>query len=200
MKPPYQNAQFLKSITHIRQAPFSLAEVAFSGRSNCGKSSLINVLTNQKKIAKVSKLPGRTREINFFTLGDDKYLVDLPGYGYAKVAQQMRANWQDLIESYLNHRKELKMLFILMDSRHPLTTLDQVQIDFCVKKQIEFSILATKSDQINQSAKHKTIGLIKDFLIRKYKLELESIWLTSAFKKTGFDPVLDKLDQVLRVN
>ena len=197
MNSPYKNAFFLKSITSIRQAPFSSGEVAFVGRSNCGKSSLINVVTEQNKIAKVSKSPGRTRQINFFALGkygEDKFLVDLPGYGYAKVSEKMQKSWQGLIESYLSQRSELGMVFILMDARHILSKLDQVMIDFCFKQGIDFGLVSTKADKLKQAEKHQIKPTIQSYLKQNYRLDFDKIYLTSSFKKTGFEPLIEQLD------
>src|SRR3990167_7795714 len=128
---PYKHATFLKSAAQMHQLPEDKGiEVAFVGRSNAGKSSALNTLTAQKKLARTSKTPGRTQLINLFVLDDERRLVDLPGYGYAKVSETTRLQWQRLLAEYLQKRTALKGLIILMDSRHPLTVLDEQLIDF----------------------------------------------------------------------
>ena len=135
--PLFQNAAFHISAHHLRDLPpASGIEVAFAGRSNAGKSSALNTLANHNRLAFVSKQPGRTQLINFFTLGNDRHLVDLPGYGYAKVPEALRAHWQNVLSRYLSERTSLIGLVLVMDSRHPLTPLDRQMLDwFCPKRQ-----------------------------------------------------------------
>jgi GTP-binding protein len=128
--PLFQNATFYISAHHLRDLPDPVGiEVAFAGRSNAGKSSALNTLANHNRLAYVSKQPGRTQLINFFSLGNERFLVDLPGYGYAKVPASMRAHWQMTLSKYLSQRSTLYGLVLVMDCRHPLTPLDRQMLD-----------------------------------------------------------------------
>ena len=132
MNPLYQKASYLASATRLVNAPADQGlEVAFAGRSNAGKSSAINTITHQKNLARVSKTPGRTQLLNFFRLDDERRLVDLPGYGYAKVPDSIHQSWGAMIESYLSRREALQGVFLIMDIRHPLTEFDDRMIDWC---------------------------------------------------------------------
>ena len=126
-------------------------EVAFAGRSNVGKSSAINCIMNRRKLARTSKTPGRTQQINFFELSDSARIVDLPGYGFAKVPLKVRQQWEDAIMDYLANRESLVGLILLMDSRHPLTELDQQMIAWCKKNAIRTHLLLTKSDKLSRN-------------------------------------------------
>jgi GTP-binding protein len=185
--PIFQNATFFISAHHLRDLPpASGIEVAFAGRSNAGKSSALNTLANHNRLAYVSKQPGRTQLINFFTLGNDKHLVDLPGYGYAKVPEAMRAHWQTVLSRYLSERTSLSGLVLVMDSRHPLTPLDRQMLDWFSPSGKPVHVLLTKSDKLSRNDANQT--LIK---IRK---ELTSTWgenitvqLFSSLKKQGVE-------------
>lgn len=185
--PVFQNARFHLSAHHLRDLPpASGIEVAFAGRSNAGKSSALNTLANHNRLAFVSKQPGRTQLINFFTLGDDKHLVDLPGYGYAKVPEAMRMHWQNVLSRYLSERQSLSGLVLVMDSRHPLTPLDRQMLDWFCPSGKPVHVLLTKSDKLSRS--ESTITLNK---VRK---ELHTLWgdkitvqLFSSLKKQGVD-------------
>lgn len=185
--PIFQNATFFISAHHLRDLPpASGIEVAFAGRSNAGKSSALNTLANHNRLAYVSKQPGRTQLINFFTLGNDKHLVDLPGYGYAKVPEAMRAHWQTVLSRYLSERTNLSGLVLVMDSRHPLTPLDRQMLDWFSPSGKPVHVLLTKSDKLSRNDANQT--LIK---IRK---ELTSTWgenitvqLFSSLKKQGVE-------------
>ena len=146
---PYAQATFLKSAALVKQLPDDIGlEVAFAGRSNAGKSSALNCLTNQRQLAKTSKTPGRTQLINVFTLNDDSLrLIDLPGYGFAKVSQKIKQEWQKNLAHYLQVRKSLKGLIVLMDIRHPLKDLDTLMIDWAIKENLSVHILLTKCDK-----------------------------------------------------
>lgn len=154
------SVQFYKSVAEIHQLPKDgLPEVAFAGRSNVGKSSLINCLLNQKKLAKTSSTPGKTRLLNFFVINQLFYLVDLPGYGFAKVSQAEKIKWQHLIENYLQQSRTLKGVCILTDIRHPLTALDLEMITWVARLQIPLLVIGTKADklstnQLNQQLAH----------------------------------------------
>ena len=150
----FLNTQFLGSFPSHEGLPEDIgSEIAFCGRSNSGKSSVINALTNNKKMAKTSKTPGRTQSINAFSLGDrlDLRLIDLPGYGYAKVSKAMRSEWGDIISKYLNSRKSLKGLMLIMDIRHPFKDSDQMLIDWCDETATPFLVLLNKSDKLSRN-------------------------------------------------
>lgn len=184
--PLFQNATFYLSAHHLQDLPPpSGIEVAFAGRSNAGKSSALNTLANHNRLAFVSKQPGRTQLINFFSLGGDRYLVDLPGYGYAKVPEAMRKHWQLTLSSYLSHRSTLSGLVLVMDCRHPLTPLDRQMLDWFSPTGRPIHVLLTKSDKLSRSEANKTL-----IAVRK---ELSQHWpnctvqLFSSLKKQGVE-------------
>lgn len=184
--PLFQNAEFFISAHHLRDLPPATGiEVAFAGRSNAGKSSALNTLANHNRLAYVSKQPGRTQLINFFKLGGDRYLVDLPGYGYAKVPEAMRQHWQMTLSNYLSHRTSLHGLVLVMDSRHPLTPLDRQMLDWFCPSGKPVHVLLTKSDKLSRNAAGQTL-----LAVRK---EIETIWgncsvqLFSSLKKQGVE-------------
>lgn len=149
---------FIRSCYAISELPADgLPEIAFIGRSNVGKSSLINAISKKKGLAKVSSTPGKTQSLNYFRFDDDFYLVDMPGYGYARVAKTSREIWGKLFESYFLERKEMKSVGVLVDSRHPGLANDEVVIDWFIEQNTPFFIVLTKTDKINQSelAKHE---------------------------------------------
>ncbi|WP_445116739.1 ribosome biogenesis GTP-binding protein YihA/YsxC [Acinetobacter sp. WZC-1] len=161
-------------------------EVAFAGRSNAGKSSAINALTNQKQLARASKKPGRTQMINFFSLGNpDQRLVDLPGYGYAAVPEAMKIVWQKELENYLIHRKSLQGLVLLMDIRHPLQHFDVMMLEWAYSRQLFVHVLLTKSDKLNRGPASKALLDVKEQL-KKMKLVF-SIQLFSSLNKQGLE-------------
>jgi GTP-binding protein len=182
--PIFQNAAFFISAHHLRDLPpASGIEVAFAGRSNAGKSSALNTLANHNRLAYVSKQPGRTQLINFFTLGNDKHLVDLPGYGYAKVPEAMRTHWQTVLSRYLSERSSLAGLVLVMDSRHPLTPLDRQMLDWFSPSGKPVHVLLTKSDKLSRSEAALTLNRVRK--------ELNATWgncsvqLFSSLKKQG---------------
>ena len=159
----FASASFTQSAAKLAQCPLDKGlETAFAGRSNAGKSSAINSLTGQKKLARTSKTPGRTQLINFFTLKDRQRLVDLPGYGYAKVAISKKLEWQKNLEQYLEKRASLTGLVLVMDVRHPLQPYDTIMIDWVKKYDLRCHILLTKADKLKRSpAKQKLISVEK---------------------------------------
>lgn len=187
------------SLNWLRQAEFLMSapklnlcvedtgyEIAFAGRSNAGKSSAINAITNQKQLARASKRPGRTQMINFFSLGNpDQRLVDLPGYGYAAVPEAMKLVWQKELENYLIHRKSLQGLVLLMDIRHPLTHFDVMMLEWAYSRQLFVHVLLTKSDKLNRGPAHKALHEVQDAL-KKMKLNF-SIQLFSSVNKQGLE-------------
>ena len=161
-------------------------EIAFAGRSNAGKSSAINALTNQKQLARASKKPGRTQMINFFSLGNpDQRLVDLPGYGYAAVPEAMKIVWQKELENYLIHRKSLQGLVLLMDIRHPLQHFDLMMLEWAHSRHLFVHILLTKADKLNRGPANKTLLDVKQQL-KKMKLDF-SIQLFSSLNRIGLE-------------
>ena len=161
-------------------------EVAFAGRSNAGKSSAINALTNQKQLARASKKPGRTQMINFFSLGNpDQRLVDLPGYGYAAVPEAMKIVWQKELENYLIHRQSLQGLVLLMDIRHPLQHFDVMMLEWAYSRHLFVHVLLTKSDKLNRGPANKVLLEVKDQL-KEMKLNF-SIQLFSSLNKQGLE-------------
>lgn len=197
----YRQAQFLVGVASPRYLPPDRgAEVAFAGRSNAGKSSAINVICGQHGLARVSKVPGRTQQINFFLVSDDRRLVDLPGYGYAKVPASVKQRWQRLVDSYLSHRRSLRGLILLMDSRHPFTSFDEKIIDWCGRAGLPVHILLTKSDKMSRGAAASILHQIQQKLHRIPESTgyLFSLQLFSAPKATGLVQVHDKLDDWLQ--
>ncbi len=184
--PLFQNASFFISAHNLRDLPPPTGvEVAFAGRSNAGKSSALNTLANHNRLAYVSKQPGRTQLINFFTLGNDRFLVDLPGYGYAKVPQAMREHWQLTLSAYLSHRTSLFGLVLVMDCRHPLTPLDRQMLDWFCPSGKPVHVLLTKSDKLSRNAASQTLQNVRK--------ELDATWgnctvqLFSSLKKQGVE-------------
>jgi len=194
----YRQAQFLISAGKAKQFPQGGSEVAFSGRSNAGKSSAINTLCDNKGLARTSKTPGRTRLVNFFELDEQRRLVDLPGYGFAKVPVAMKNEWEKLMTQYLSDQQALKGLVIIMDIRHPLNDYDWQMLEWCSHYQLPAHVLLTKADKIKrgaqQNSKLKTQKQLKDAGIDA------SVQVFSALKKTGLDELVEKLDSWLELN
>ncbi len=173
-------------------------EVAFAGRSNAGKSSAINSITNQKTLARVSKTPGRTQHINFFELDPERRLVDLPGYGYAKVAHSVKEQWQQTLTVYLDTRQSLRGLVIVMDSRHPLTSFDQHMLDACQHARLPTHILLTKADKLSKGAAGAVLQQVRRALAERYRAEdapLPTVQLFSALRNIGIEDAHHTLDQ-----
>jgi GTP-binding protein len=148
-----RQAEFICSAPDLKHCPEDTgAEVAFAGRSNAGKSSAINALTGQHKLARISKTPGRTQQINFFQLSEQQRLVDLPGYGYAKVPESMKLAWQANLQNYLENRASLKGVVLLMDIRHPFKPFDLLMIDWANQYEMSLHILLTKADKLKKGA------------------------------------------------
>lgn len=191
----YQRATFFKSAAKLSQCPPSEGrEVAFAGRSNAGKSSALNALTGSNKLARTSKTPGRTQLINFFLIQDDYYLVDLPGYGYAKVPEAMKLEWQHHMHDYLERRDALCGLVLLMDIRHPMKEFDQMMLNWSVSANLPLHILLTKADKLKQGAAKQELNKLRKELER---FPLVSMQLFSSLKKTGVDQLAQKLDELL---
>ena len=159
----YQQTRFLTSAPDIRALPDdSGIEVAFAGRSNAGKSSALNTLTRQNSLARTSKTPGRTQLINTFHLADNKRLIDLPGYGFAKVPLEVKEKWQKSLSEYLMKRQSLKGIVVLMDIRHPLKDLDQQLVHWAVQSGLSVLILLTKADKLSPGPRKKTVLEVRE--------------------------------------
>lgn len=192
----YRRAEFLKSAPTLKECPADTGlEVAFAGRSNAGKSSAINVLTGNKKLARTSKTPGRTQLINFFSLSEDLRLVDLPGYGFAKVPLSVKQQWQRHLEDYLRQRQALKGLVLLMDSRHPLQEFDRMMLSWAESCSMPVHILLTKSDKLKNGPAKTTLLQVRKELA--HLEQLVSIQLFSALKKTGLAELQSRLNHWL---
>ena len=182
---PLQAAQFLLSTPALVHAPAdSGREVAFAGRSNAGKSSALNVLCNQKSLARTSKTPGRTQQLVFFSLSEQVRLVDLPGYGYAKVNAQTQQQWQNLMESFLGQRQALRGIVLVMDIRHPLTDYDRQMLDWCHHHRMPVLILLTKADKLTRGAGQNTLLHVRRELAAMPECQVQ---LFSASKRSGVD-------------
>ena len=189
----FRATSFLISAAKISQCPDdSGGEVAFAGRSNAGKSSAINCLTGNKKLARTSKTPGRTQLLNFFSLSEGSRLVDLPGYGFAKVPEKIKRDWNRLMENYLKYRQSLRGLILLMDCRHPLQPFDQQMLAWAMAAQMPTHILLTKSDKMKKGpAKANLLGVSSE--IEVYG-GLVSVQLFSAEKNIGLSELTETLN------
>ena len=196
----YDSAQFLTSAAKYSQCPPDTgAEVAFAGRSNAGKSSAMNALTRNSKLARTSKTPGRTQLLNFFTLSsEDHRLVDLPGYGYAKVNRNMKRDWEENIGEYLAERLSLKGLVLVMDIRHPMTEFDQMVVNWAIQTEMPLLALLTKCDKLKKGPGKST------YLKVRNELRSRAPWLTaimfSSLKKEGIPEVHAWLNDQLSDN
>jgi GTP-binding protein len=195
----FKQAKFFTTVNDLAALPGeSLKEIAVVGRSNSGKSSLINTLTNQNKLAFTSKTPGRTQHINYFQVADDGvFLVDLPGYGYAKVPVAIRDHWVELLGNYLATRDKLAGLVIIMDSRHPLKPLDWQMLKFLSHNNKPFHIILSKADKLNKSEKSLTISDVKKQLLAANYTNY-TIQLFSSLKKTGVEELELVLNKLLK--
>ncbi|MCL4106007.1 UNVERIFIED_CONTAM: hypothetical protein GTU68_058313 [Idotea baltica] len=194
--PSYRQAAFLTSASKFAQCPPDEGwEVAFAGRSNAGKSSAINSLTNNKKLARTSRTPGRTQLINFFTLTEQQRLVDLPGYGYAKVPMAIKQEWNKQLEKYLQQRQSLRGLVLLMDSRRPMQNFDEQMLQWALSAKMQVHILLTKSDKLKKGpAKSTLLTLQKQLSMHG---DAVSVQLFSALKHTGHEELVAVLDDWL---
>ena len=194
----YNTARFLISAAKLSQCPEDVgAEVAFAGRSNAGKSSAINSLTNQNSVARTSKTPGRTQLINFFDLNiEGLRSVDLPGYGYAKVPIAMKEHWQKHLDDYLQRRQCLRGVVLVMDIRHPMKEFDEMMIKWCESTGVPLHILLTKADKIKRGPAQATLLKIKKET-RERLADKVSVQVFSALKKDGVDQLRNRLDSWL---
>ncbi len=190
----YRHAEFLTSAGKLQQCPDDKGwEVAFAGRSNAGKSSAINTLTGNRKLARTSKTPGRTRLLNFFSLSESQRLVDLPGYGFAKVPEAVKREWALQLEAYLEQRQSLRGIILLMDCRRPLQAFDQHMLNWAIAAEMPVHILLTKADKLKKGPANN--ALLKTRADTQHNAGLISVQLFSALKGTG----LSELKKVLNL-
>ncbi|MFT7386878.1 MAG: GTP-binding protein [Candidatus Endobugula sp.] len=194
----YQSAVFLQSASKLSQCPTSItAEVAFAGRSNAGKSSAINTLTDNKKLARTSKTPGRTQLINYFSIDDKRSLVDLPGYGYAKVPLAMKREWQKHLSEYLQKRKVLCGLILVMDIRHPMQDFDTMMLNWAVEGDMPVHILLTKADKFKKGPAKSTLLAVEKHLRESKVDDLVSVQQFSSLKSEGIKELVSVIDRWL---
>jgi GTP-binding protein len=192
-----KNARFLMSNSEVQKCPEpTMPEFAFIGRSNVGKSSLINMLTGQKKLAKTSSRPGKTQLINHFLINEKWYLVDLPGYGYAKVSKKSKEKFQAYIVDYVLKRENLYCLFVLVDSRHELQKIDMEFINWLGEKEVPFALIFTKTDKLGTNKLAKNIAEYKEQLMEHWD-ELPPIFISSAEDGAGKDDILNFVETSL---
>lgn len=180
----FSQLRFHTTVNDLHMLPQAGLEVAFAGRSNAGKSSAINTLANHKRLAFVSKTPGRTQHINYFDFGGERYLVDLPGYGYAEVPEAIRNHWEHLLGQYLATRPNLIGLVLMMDSRHPLKPLDVRMLDWFIPTGRPVHVLLTKCDKLTKQEQVKTLAQVRDKLGTWPQCTIQ---LFSSLKKIGMD-------------
>lgn len=186
-----KQAEFVTSVADKNYYKSDLNEVAFVGRSNVGKSSLINFIANKKHLAKTSSTPGKTRLINYFLINKSFLLVDLPGYGYAKVSKNIKTNWGDFLEEYLKTSKNLKCVYLLLDIRRTPTAQDEQMLQFLYFNRITTKVVVTKTDTLSKSQVNNQIFLI----CSKLKLSRNDIIVTSSQDKKGLEELLDSIEQ-----
>lgn len=192
------SAEFVISNSDYKKCPNSqLPEYAFIGRSNVGKSSLINMLTNKKNLAKTSSKPGKTLLINHFLINQTWHLVDLPGYGYASIGKDMRQKLKEIIEGYLLYRPQLTNVFLLVDSRHAPQKIDMDFMQWMGENEIPFSIVFTKIDKLSQTKSKGNIEKYKDSLAEVWET-LPKIFVTSSEKQQGREELLDYINEINR--
>lgn len=181
----FNSTQFVTSAATLKDCPpESLAEVAFAGRSNAGKSSAINAITGQTKLAKISKTPGRTQLINFFEVEPHHYLVDLPGYGFAKVPLAVKEKWQAELERYLRQREPLAGIVVLSDVRHPMKEFDQMMVNWAVQSELPALLLLTKADKLKRGAAQNTLLKVRKSIEELPEVEVQ---LFSAMNRVGIE-------------
>lgn len=193
-----KSAVFSVSNTTYKACPEdSKPEFAFIGRSNVGKSSLINMLTGQKSLAKTSSTPGKTQLINHFNINDEWYIVDLPGYGYAKASKVQRQKWETFIADYLTKRETLVNIFVLLDCRHEPQKIDIEFMNWCGEKGLPFAMVFTKIDKLSSSALQKNLSVYKKEML-KYWEDLPPVFTTSSDSKFGQEKLLNYIGDILK--
>ena len=195
----YQQATFITGAHKISQLPPDEGiEVAFAGRSNSGKSSAINRICGQKSLARTSKTPGRTQQINYFALDPQRHIVDLPGYGFAKVSDRMKKHWREALRTYLQERESLRGVVLMMDIRLPLNDFDRQMIEWFQSSEMPLHILLTKSDKLSRGAAGNILQQVRQALSTEYGVERDQPWATvqlfSALKSVGVEDAWNKLD------
>lgn len=192
-----KQAEFVSSVADVKKCPPpDKPEFAFIGRSNVGKSSLLNMLTNRRNLAKTSNTPGKTQTINHFIINDNWYMVDLPGYGYARVSKEKREGFGKIIENYVLRRENLHCLFVLIDSRLEPQKIDLQFIQWAGEKEIPLCLLFTKSDKLTKNQLKKSISLYQSTLQNSWD-ELPVMFITSATTKSGKEDVLSFIEKAL---
>ena len=198
MQNSYRKAKFLLSCPSLKGCPDDNGyEVIFAGRSNAGKSSAINTLTEQKKLAKVSRTPGRTQHLVFFELDEHRRLVDLPGYGYAKVPDAVKQKWNQNMSEYFDNRNCLKGAILVMDCRHPLKPFDEMMLQWCINNDVDTNILLTKSDKLKKGAASSTKLAVKNAVKEIPNINVQ---LFSSLKKEGVSELCKYLDKIFELN
>jgi len=198
VNPFYQRARFLAAAVRLDQAPpDSGREVAFAGRSNAGKSSALNALCHQRHLARTSKTPGRTQQLVFFSLDEKRRLVDLPGYGYAKVSESVKQQWQGVMAEYLRYRQSLAGLVVVMDVRHPLTPFDRQMLDWSARTHLALLLLLTKSDKLKRGAAVAALAEVRRSVASEG--DRVAVELFSAQERQGVERVHAWLDRRLEV-
>lgn len=192
--PDIHKAEFLISNTDVKAAPEGrMPEYAFIGRSNVGKSSLINMLTGKKGLAKISQTPGKTRLINHFVINESWYLVDLPGYGYAKISQTERKKWKTMINAYLLKRPNLVNTFILIDVRHDPQKIDLEFMEWMSMKQLPFSIIFTKADKLGKNKLEENVSRYVKEMLKTWE-DMPPFFVSSAMSKMGRDEIIQYIE------
>lgn len=186
-----KKAEFLTTIAETSKLISLENEIAFVGRSNVGKSSLINALTNNGKLAKTSSTPGKTKFVNYFKINNGQFhIVDLPGYGYHKASKSAEEKWIKLIEEYFINAQTLKCVFVLVDSRHEVSPLDLMMIKFLVYYRIPFVVVLTKADKLSRNEQNKQM----DAISKQIGIPKSNLVIVSSLKKSGLDKLLEKID------
>lgn len=192
-----KSAEFVISNSEVSKCPSEpIPEYAFIGRSNVGKSSLINMLTGRNKLAKTSSTPGKTQLINHFKINKNWFLVDLPGYGYAKVSKSTKKEFQSFITAYFKQRKELVCTFVLVDSRHTPQKVDVDFMEFLAENEIPFCVIFTKTDKLKPKAIGQNIAKYKEFMLKGNWADFPTYFTSSSSNKTGKEEILHFIDQV----
>ncbi|MDO5095327.1 MAG: ribosome biogenesis GTP-binding protein YihA/YsxC [Peptostreptococcaceae bacterium] len=173
-----------------------MPQIAFVGRSNVGKSSMINTLLNRKNMARVSQTPGKTRTINFFKINEEFYLVDLPGYGYAKLSKQEKESWGKVMEDYFVHCQDLVHVFVLVDIRHEPKDSDKQMVEYIRYHNLPLSVIATKSDKLTRNEQNKSLKVISQTLA----VPMSEIFMLSSLKKTGQDEIWERIIAIYAEN
>ncbi len=193
-----KEAVFVISNTELKNCPTDKKpEFAFIGRSNVGKSSLINMLTGKKNLAKTSGTPGKTQLINHFLIDDNWYIVDLPGYGYAKASKSMRSKWEKFISDYLTKRETLMNIFVLLDARLEPQKIDIEFMNWCGEKGLPFSLVFTKIDKLSSSVLQKNLAKYKKEML-KYWEEMPPVYTSSSTSGHGKEPLLNYIELILK--